>query len=95
MLWRSRRATLIRLLAPLLFLLLALVMQAALDASIAGEGRYRPVREGVRVPVREIPDCGEDVFIHGRPCVTLVFTPNTSATVLVREGGDRRVGAGP
>lgn len=31
--WRSRRATLLRLMAPFVFLLLALVIQLALDAN--------------------------------------------------------------
>ena len=79
--WRSRRATLIRLLAPLFFLLLALVMQAALDASLAGEGRYRPIRTAVRVDMDAIPDCGLDLYIHDRPCTTLVYSPNTDARV--------------
>ncbi|KAI8472921.1 MAG: hypothetical protein J3K34DRAFT_383970 [Monoraphidium minutum] len=79
--WRSRRATAIRFAAPLLFLLLALVMQIALDASLASEGRYRPATTGVGFDVGGIPDCGDDLYINGRPCMTLVFTPNTSAVV--------------
>lgn len=82
--WRSRRATVIRFLAPMMFLLLALVMQTALDASLAAEGRYRPVTSGVLQNVGGIPDCNSDLYIHDRPCVTLVFTPNTSSVVQVR-----------
>jgi hypothetical protein len=81
--WRSRRATLIRFLAPMAFLLLALVMQLALDASLAAEGRYRPIQTGVRQPVESIPDCNDDIYIHDRPCVTLIFTPKTSSAAQV------------
>lgn len=59
-------------------------MQTALDASIAGEGRYRPIHSAVKLPVGSIPDCNADLYIHDKPCVTLVFTPNTSAAVQVR-----------
>ncbi|GBF93217.1 ABC transporter A family member [Raphidocelis subcapitata] len=79
--WRSRRATLIRFAAPIMFLLLALVMQTALDASLAAEGRYRPVHNGVRQSVAPIPDCNDDLYIHDRPCLSLVFSPNTSTAV--------------
>lgn len=58
-------------------------MQAALDASLAAEGRYRPVQRGVRQSVGPIPDCNDDLFIHNRPCHSLVFSPNTSAAVQV------------
>ena len=82
--WRSRRATLIRFLAPMLFLLLALVMQVALDASLAKEGRYRPITTGVTLPVASIPDCNTDLYIHNKKCLTLIFTPNTRQAVQVR-----------
>jgi hypothetical protein len=90
--WRSRRATLIRFLAPMMFLLLALVMQVALDASLSAEGRYRPIRTGVRLPVKSIPDCNQDLYIHNRPCATLVFSPNTSVVLVRRGGGGGRAG---
>lgn len=82
--WRSRRSTLIRFLAPMMFLLLALVMQAALDASLAAEGRYRPIKTGIRQDITSIPDCNSDLYIHKRQCTTLIFTPNTSSVVQVR-----------
>jgi hypothetical protein len=70
----------------MMFLLLALVMQVALDASLASEGRYRPVFSGVRQEVDDIPDCNSDLYIHERPCTTLIFTPSTSSVVQVRSG---------
>ncbi|KIZ04840.1 hypothetical protein MNEG_3122 [Monoraphidium neglectum] len=79
--WRSRRATLLRFLAPFMFLLLALVMQVALDASLSVEGRYRPQTTGIRLGVGSIPDCNRDLYIHNRACLTMVFTPNTSSAV--------------
>jgi len=69
--------------APIMFLLLAMVMQVALDASLASEGRYRPIHTGVKMPVQPIPDCNMDLYIHDRPCTTLIFTPNTSSVVQV------------
>lgn len=84
----------------MLFLLLALVMQVALDASLAKEGRYRPITTGITLSVSGIPDCNSDLYIHKKECVTLVFTPNTSRAVLVRRaahcgcGGGRGLRAG-
>jgi hypothetical protein len=90
--WRSRRATVLRLVAPLMFLLLALVMQVALDASLAAEGRYRPTTTGTRQDIASIPDCNSDLYIHDRPCVTLIFTPSTSTRAQARgRGAARRV----
>jgi hypothetical protein len=88
--WRSRRATLIRFAAPMMFLLLALVMQVALDASLAAEGRYRPTRTGIHQDIKSIPDCNQDLYIHDRPCATLIFSPNTSVVVMVSRGGRPR-----
>jgi hypothetical protein len=81
--WRSRRSTVLRFLAPMLFLVLALVMQIALDASLAAEGRYRPITTGVRQDLSTIPDCNSDIYIHDRPCVTLIYTPSTNPVVQV------------
>lgn len=85
--WRSRRSTIMRFLAPMFFLLLALVMQVALDASLAAEGRYRPITTGVRQDISNIPDCNSDLYIHDRPCVTLIYTPSSNLVAQVRAGG--------
>jgi hypothetical protein len=76
----------------MLFLLLALVMQVALDASLAAEGRYRPITTGVHQPIGSVPDCNADLYIHDKPCVTLVFTPSTSTVVQVRARASKRLG---
>ncbi len=78
----------------MMFLLLAMVMQVALDASLAAEGRYRPITTAVKLPVASIPDCNYDLYIHERSCVTLIFTPNTSSVVQVRGREGRREGKG-
>jgi hypothetical protein len=75
-----------------MFLLLALVMQVALDASLSVEGRYRPQTTGIRLGVGSIPDCNRDLYIHNRACLTMVFTPNTSSAVQVRAWADGRGG---
>ena len=84
--WRSRRSTIMRFLAPMMFLLLALVMQVALDASLAAEGRYRPTTSGIRQDISSIPDCNSDLYIHDRPCVTLIYTPSTNLVAQVHMG---------
>lgn len=142
--WRSRRATILRLLAPGIFLLLALVIQLSLDANsrryVFKQERTQALHPafisrcihtsvvsscsclndglsavhdctallisccticytatclscraaGIRAldvsgpePIADIPDCHQDVYIGSRPCVTFVYSPNTSSVAQV------------
>ena len=54
----------------------------AIDANSRTENRVRALETVDPGPVRGLPDCGEDLFSSataGRPCLTFLFTPNTSA----------------
>lgn len=86
--WRSRRSTALRLFAPFLFLLMALIVNLALNANNALQERFTavPLAQGVDIP--HIPSCGDDLYIAGRPCVDFVWTPNndTAAEVRVDQG---------
>ncbi|WIA19835.1 hypothetical protein OEZ85_005742 [Tetradesmus obliquus] len=79
--WRSRRATLLRLMAPFVFLLLALVIQLALDANSRREQRIRAVEWSAPEDIGPIPDCNQDVFIANKACRTFLFSPNDSSVV--------------
>lgn len=83
--WRSRRSTALRLFAPFLFLLMALIVNLALNANNALQERFTavPVAQGVDIP--HIPSCGDDLYIAGRPCVDFVWTPNNDSAAEVRE----------
>jgi hypothetical protein len=74
--WRSRRATLIRLLAPFVFLVLALIINLALEADNAQQERLKDAPGAVDFPVAALPSCNEDLYIGpGRECVDFVYTP--------------------
>ncbi|KIY93090.1 hypothetical protein MNEG_14872 [Monoraphidium neglectum] len=74
--WRSRRATAIRLLAPFLFLLLALIINAALEANNASQMRVKDAAAPGVVEMGAVPSCHQDLFIGpAKECVDFVFTP--------------------
>ncbi|KAI8472689.1 MAG: hypothetical protein J3K34DRAFT_204610 [Monoraphidium minutum] len=74
--WRSRRATAIRLLAPFVFLLLALVINLALEANNASQARIKDAPAAGIVDMGAIPDCHRDLFIGPlRDCIDFVYTP--------------------
>lgn len=95
MAWRSRRATAIRLVAPFVFLLLALIINVALDANSANESRVAAQSSTSAVPIGPIPDCTQDLYIGaGKPCLTFVYTPNNDSQINVsgaRKGMSTRV----
>jgi hypothetical protein len=82
--WRSRRATAIRLFAPFIFLLLALVVNLSLNANNALQERFTAVPHSSGSVIGSIPPCGEDLYISGRSCIDFVYSPNTDSFVNVR-----------
>jgi hypothetical protein len=91
--WRSRRATAIRLLAPFIFLLLALIVNLALEANNAAEARIKEAPAPALVPIDPIPSCHDDLFIgQNRECIDFLYTPDTDAEVAVRHGLGRQHG---
>lgn len=81
--WRSRRVTAIRFVAPFVFLLLALIINLALDANNQLQSRVAAVYSATPQAVSSIPDCTQDLYIGSKPCVTFVWTPNTDPVVQV------------
>lgn len=83
MAWRNRWSTAIRLLAPLLFLALALVVQEALGANARRTGRIRDTPFSQAADVRSIPNCHAELFIFDKPCLDFFYTPNNNDTIKV------------
>lgn len=81
--WRNRWATAIRLLAPLLFLALALVVQEVMGVNERRSGRIRNEPVSVPTGIGAIPACSSELFIHDKPCLDFVYSPNSSAVVQV------------
>lgn len=98
--WRSRRATLIRLLAPFVFLVLALIINLSLEANNSQTARLRETDVGVEVPIASVPPCYDDLFIgSGKRCYDFVYTPKGDpefdVSGIERGGGGRmREGGG-
>jgi hypothetical protein len=82
--WRNRWATAIRLLAPLLFLALALIVQVVMAANSRRTGRIRDTPFSSLSDISSIPDCSDELFIYNKPCLNFVYTPNNDTTVQVR-----------
>lgn len=85
--WRSRRATAIRIAAPLIFLLLALIVNLALDANNALQERFTATPAAAPLEIGGIPSCHEDLYIGSRPCIDFVYTPNNDTFVNVSSTG--------
>ncbi|GBF88378.1 ABC transporter A family member protein [Raphidocelis subcapitata] len=80
--WRSRRATAIRLTAPFVFLLLALIINLALEANNSTQDRYKDTPEAVAVDVSHLPSCHADLFIgKTKDCFDFLYTPVGDADV--------------
>eukprot|EP00775_Hariotina_reticulata_P004500 gene4500-4753_t len=73
--WRNKWATILRLLAPLVFLTLALMVQEGLQANTRRTGRTRATPVSTPQRIASIPDCSSDLFINDKPCLNFVFTP--------------------
>eukprot|EP00197_Chlamydomonas_leiostraca_P014447 CAMPEP_0202859992 /NCGR_PEP_ID=MMETSP1391-20130828/1884_1 /ASSEMBLY_ACC=CAM_ASM_000867 /TAXON_ID=1034604 /ORGANISM="Chlamydomonas leiostraca, Strain SAG 11-49" /LENGTH=1190 /DNA_ID=CAMNT_0049539111 /DNA_START=105 /DNA_END=3677 /DNA_ORIENTATION=- len=85
--WRARRATLLRLLAPFFFLLLALLIDKALQANDSNSEDFQDIRRPDVEPIDPIPRCIEDIYIGpDKSCVELAWSPNTStiATTIIQ-----------
>eukprot|EP00878_Enallax_costatus_P029372 GHUV01031840.1.p1 GENE.GHUV01031840.1~~GHUV01031840.1.p1 ORF type:complete len:329 (+),score=71.38 GHUV01031840.1:170-1156(+) len=79
--WRNRWSTAIRLLAPLLFLALALVVQEALGANARRTGRIRDTPYSQAADVSSIPNCHTELFIFDKPCLDFFYTPDNNDTI--------------
>jgi hypothetical protein len=75
--WRNRRATAIRLTAPFLFLLLALLIQKALEADSRRQERFRDNPTAVVMPINQVPSCNQDLYIgkDKELCYHFFYTP--------------------
>lgn len=82
--WRNRWATGLRLLAPLLFLAMALLVQEVMNMNASMTGRIRDLPTAHPEHIRSIPACSSELFIHTKPCLDFVFTPKNDSRVQVR-----------
>lgn len=82
--WRNKWATILRLLAPLVFLTLALMVQEGLQANTRRTGRTRATPVSIPEHIGGIPDCSSDLFINDKPCLNFVFTPYHNEVARVR-----------
>lgn len=84
--WRNRWATAIRLLAPLLFLALALLVQEVMAVNARRTGRIRDTPVTAPAAISSIPDCSTELFIHNKPCMDFVYSPVNSTKAQVGDG---------
>lgn len=82
--WRARRATIIRLVAPFVFLLLALIINLAINANNSAQERLQAAPTMEPQPIGGIPDCLEDMFIDDPNCLVFIYSPKGVPDVEVR-----------
>ena len=80
---RNYRATLLRLLAPCFFLLLALLLDYAIRNEQQSSEAFKEVKSASRNEVTGIPPCSDDIYID-RPCFDFIYSPNDNPTISVR-----------
>ena len=81
--WRNRWATGLRLLAPLVFLAMALMVQEVMNMNAEMTGRIRDMPATYPEQITSIPACSTELFIHTKPCLDFIFTPKDDARVQV------------
>ncbi|KAL6751513.1 hypothetical protein V8C86DRAFT_2775895 [Haematococcus lacustris] len=81
--WRNRRATLLRLLAPFFFLLLALLIDRALQADTSLSVFFKDVSNPAPEPIGPIPSCHEDVYIGSKDCMELAYSPDNAVAKML------------
>ncbi|GFR51512.1 hypothetical protein Agub_g13927, partial [Astrephomene gubernaculifera] len=80
--WRNRRATALRIFAPFLFLLLALLIDRALRANDRQNTAFQDVRDPAGEAVGGIPQCWQDIYIgKGRACKEVLYQPSPDPVV--------------
>lgn len=78
--WRNRKATILRLIAPFLFLVLALLIDKALQANDKNSTSFKDVTNPQPEAVSRIPQCSEDLYIGTKPCTEILYSPDNSIT---------------
>jgi hypothetical protein len=74
--WRNGRATVLRLLAPFFFLILALVIEKALRADTQNQENYSVNRDPKVTTIGAIPSCNADLYIgKTKSCYDFIYTP--------------------
>ncbi|GLC34108.1 hypothetical protein PLESTB_000838300 [Pleodorina starrii] len=80
--WRNRRATVLRILAPLLFLILALVIDRAIQANQGANSEFKDVTSPDAEAIGGIPQCWEDLYIGKRKsCIEVLYQPSPDPLV--------------
>lgn len=73
------------MLAPLLFLAMALMVQQVMNMNARRTGRIRDVPTTFAEGISSIPDCSSELFIYNKPCLDFIFSPKDDARVQVSE----------
>ncbi|EFJ52653.1 hypothetical protein VOLCADRAFT_85850 [Volvox carteri f. nagariensis] len=86
--WRNRRATILRILAPLLFLILALVIDKAIQANDGSSSAFQDVASPQPEGIGSIPQCSQDLYIGSKAgCVEVLYQPSPDPIVdLIMQG---------
>jgi hypothetical protein len=79
---RNWRSLALRLLSPCFFLLLALLLDAAVRADQNRTLNYEEVRDPERQEIKSIQSCSNDIFIS-QPCYDFVYSPDDNAAIQV------------
>ncbi|KAG1680746.1 hypothetical protein FOA52_008079 [Chlamydomonas sp. UWO 241] len=77
---RNYRATLLRLIAPFLFLVLALVIDKAIQANDSRQDNFADMTTPNIESIGVIPSCHDDLYIGSNNCTELLYSPDNAIT---------------
>ncbi|GAX81955.1 hypothetical protein CEUSTIGMA_g9383.t1 [Chlamydomonas eustigma] len=84
--WRNIYATLLRLIiAPFLFLILALLIDKALQANSSTTQQYQNVPNPSPQLVGPIPSCHSDMYIGSNYCTEILYAPSNGVTQAIMD----------
>lgn len=75
--WRSKRATLLQVLSPLIFIFLIFAVDKAIEAQTSTSSQYKSVKDPPSQPSPPIPPCEEKFFIK-LPCYDFVWSGDSN-----------------
>ena len=88
--WRNRRATIVRILAPLVFLLLALLIDRSIQAVNSNKSAFTNLENPTVEPLNAIPQCKDDLYIgRSSGCKEVLYSPSPNAAADVGAVGWR------
>jgi len=75
--WRNRKATILRLVAPFMFMLLVWLIDRAIQAEDRTLSQFKVIRDPEAEKIDPVPPCEDDLYIQDTKCFDFYWTADT------------------